>query len=1228
MVAMLRTLVLCVLWAAVLPVSQAWAACSSYKGLATINEIYRRNNGTHFIEVKLLALSLTSADYNSWTIRACRRTNVCSSSLPLSGATRTDAWLVLDNVGANNIDLDIGMDVILRDGSGNTIDYVSMEGYTQQRDGSCSLPYDSEHSDTINNTDNIYRLPDGTGDWTSTPGNSSQETKQRDNTQNLPPGAPLVSLNNIAAVQGDALEFTFTLSATYGQPISISYQTQNDTARAGIDYVATSGTLTIPAGATTATISVPTIDTPTVGSLRMFMQITQAVNASVSGAIGIGTILDDSFIADWRMDEAAWNGTANEVRDSSGNGFHGTAAIANGSTPRPTAVTGAPAYTSGSQSTCNYGQFDATTGTIRTFGYVSISGAPTLNNSFTFTAWVRTTQPGQSGQRILVRDDAQNGWGFSLGDPGNGRIRLFNRRISSTGSVTGDGSNSACGSVFCLDTAAVITANNWFFVAVAVDTVARRVTHFVYNQAGTLLSSTSSAYTGTWLDGSGTLAIGGETIDSDEGRQASFHFKGNIDEVRIVSGALSQLGVEAMLRRVRPCAGAGISHFELNYAAPALTCAPQDVTIRACANASCTTEFTGAVNATLAPSGWVGGNVKSFSGGSASFRYQRTTVGSDNLGVSSSTPATSAPVLCRINGGAASTNCALNFVDSGLVFDIPNLIANRPSGTVKLRAVRKDNTSVACVPAFANVTRNVSFFSSYLNPGPLGRPVSRSVTLNGAAIGQNSGSATALALAFDGNGEANLNAVYTDAGQMQVNATYTGSAATNDAGLLMEGSDQFVSRPAGFCVTTAANCAAGDITCPVFARAGRNFNVSIKAVGWESDTDTDLCSGPNGETPNYAQSAIPLSLSLVSPGSGAVGTLSTPQYNHTASVSATNTVSTAISEVGVFRLTASPPAYLGESIPAATSANIGRMIPDYFSLAQVRTGFFSPGCVAGGTPFAWIGQALTWSVTPQTHITAHAFGGAVTRNYTIAPYQRLGVGGVNTAVPLSDNVALGTNASLLPVSVVPQPGSLAVESPGVLSYTWSHLDTLRYIKSPSAAVAPFTPSLTWQMNAVTDADGVLASGVPLSFNPSMTFEMRYGRLRLENAFGPEITPLVVPLQTQYFNGTSYVLNAADSCWTYNTSAEAAVSGSLTSIVPNSPLAATLSGGMPPAGKALTLAAPGSGNTGTVNLTYNVPDYLKFDWNQDGVDDDNPTATATFGLYRGHDRIIFWREVEN
>jgi MSHA biogenesis protein MshQ len=65
-------------------------------------------------------------------------------------------------------------------------------------------------------------------------------------------------------------------------------------------------------------------------------------------------------------------------------------------------------------------------------------------------------------------------------------------------------------------------------------------------------------------------------------------------------------------------------------------------------------------------------------------------------------------------------------------------------------------------------------------------------------------------------------------------------------------------------------------------------------------------------------------------------------------------------------------------------------------------------------------------------------------------------------------------------------------------------------------------------------------------------------------------------------------------------------------------------------RAMTLMAPGASNRGTIDIEYDIYSWLKYDWNWNGVDTktlgENPTASATFGLFRGNDRIIYQREV--
>ena len=361
-------------------------------------------------------------------------------------------------------------------------------------------------------------------------------------------GAPIVASSFVIPQWSPALSYTGNLSMLSGSA-TISSATQTWLGSTTANTTTTAKTVTF---------------TNVVGDANGQI-IFKIVDASLPGVSQTKTItLPSCLLADWRMDEPSWTGVSNEVKDSSGNGNHGTAKIAAGSTPVPTSLSGTPAYTSGTQSTCNYGQFDSTTGTTRTYTYVELSNMPTLPSSFTFAAWIRSTNATAQHQRILVRDDADNGWGLSLADgTGSNKLRFFNRNITNTGTVTGQGTNPSCG-VFCLDTNAVVSTNAWNFIAASIDTAGKKITLYVYNASGTLLAKTSSSFSGTWADGSGKAAIGGETSSSSEGRQTSWHFLGNIDEVQVYSGVRSQSEIETDLIRVRACPTTSITPAKFN----------------------------------------------------------------------------------------------------------------------------------------------------------------------------------------------------------------------------------------------------------------------------------------------------------------------------------------------------------------------------------------------------------------------------------------------------------------------------------------------------------------------------------------------------------------------------------------------------------------------------------------------------------------------------------------
>ena len=89
-------------------------------------------------------------------------------------------------------------------------------------------------------------------------------------------------------------QFTVTLSAASGLAVAVGYSTSNATATAGADYTASNGTLTIAAGATTATFNVGVLaDSLDEANETVTLTLSSATNASISDATGTLTITDD-----------------------------------------------------------------------------------------------------------------------------------------------------------------------------------------------------------------------------------------------------------------------------------------------------------------------------------------------------------------------------------------------------------------------------------------------------------------------------------------------------------------------------------------------------------------------------------------------------------------------------------------------------------------------------------------------------------------------------------------------------------------------------------------------------------------------------------------------------------------------------------------------------------------------------------------------------------------------
>ncbi|PKM15268.1 MAG: hypothetical protein CVV12_09670 [Gammaproteobacteria bacterium HGW-Gammaproteobacteria-2] len=161
---------------------------------------------------------------------------------------------------------------------------------------------------------------------------------------------------------------------------------------------------------------------------------------------------------------------------------------------------------------------------------------------------------------------------------------------------------------------------------------------------------------------------------------------------------------------------------------------------------------------------------------------------------------------------------------------------------------------------------------------------------------------------------------------MNLHAQHVGSGS--EAGLILEGADLFVSRPAGLAVFSPAAplCASIDASCPLFTKAGADFPLTVQAACWVSDGDADFSDNP--VTPNFQQTPITLSAALLAPSPGVAGTLAIANAGVAAADAGSVTLNQQYSEVGVIRIDANAGNYLGTGDLLGSTLPLGRFSPD------------------------------------------------------------------------------------------------------------------------------------------------------------------------------------------------------------------------------------------------------------------------------------------------------------
>ena len=375
---------------------------------------------------------------------------------------------------------------------------------------------------------------------------------------------------------------------------------------------------------------------------------------------------------------------------------------------------------------------------------------------------------------------------------------------------------------------------------------------------------------------------------------------------------------------------ASIDHFRFDFVEKtAQSCSAQAVTLKACANRTCTETYNRPITAELASQPgmkWQGGSEINFIGTTKLFL--ENIPGAAKLEIIKSIPSSALyqETLCQIGGGGYSaSNCTINYSATGKTFklSIPDAYAGE-SVTALLEPQEQ------CQALYKNIGKNVVFTTQALEPAKRVNTPALQLTHEGKEYNLSPDKPTDnIKIQFDAQGQGRVALLYPEAGVNRITVT---ESATK-----ISGSANLVAVPKGLCVTTNSQCVTNDAKCSPFVAAGADFDLQITAHGVPS-LNQKLCTMPALQ--NYVQ-GVALSAMLLAPTGGQVGTLGVSHYMHNLTEDTNlvregkNVVQQSINEVGVFNITANPEgSYHGSTkeTAAGTSAAIGRFYPSRFEL--------------------------------------------------------------------------------------------------------------------------------------------------------------------------------------------------------------------------------------------------------------------------------------------------------
>lgn len=926
-----------------------------------------------------------------------------------------------------------------------------------------------------------------------------------------------------------------------------------------------------------------------------------------------------SLLADFHFDECSWSsGVANSVLDSSGNNYHAT-------------PYGASTFSGGKL----YRAADLTPNGIT--DYLSFNTA-ILNGrtNFSVALWFKTAVT-KTQQELLQA--------LGTSSPSYDDVEIYLRNSSEVVVNVRDSAD------LVYSVGKTLTDNSWHHLAFT------RYGNIGCLYIDGLLDECKSTYATTALTLRSGAFLSGQEQDAYGGSfTTAQNFVGYLDELKFFNGTLGASHVVSIYNNesagknydgtARVASGCGIDHIRILHDGAGQTCAPETVTLQACADSACTTLYGGSmtVDLTSPASGWSVDPV-TFTGGTASVLLSRTTAGSLTLGATATAPTASGATRCYIG---ATQDCVINFSSSAACFD-----AVEPGRSVSTPIYTKLANGLFVLDVLA-------LSSSVTNPyaGTVSVALVDPAAASGNCADANAGLLAEQVYTYTAadNGRKAFNFIYPNAAKnVRVRVRDTSINVPNCS------ADNFAIRPAtlSLATTTPLDPAANRLP------AGEDFNLTatpLDAAATAAVINTGYTGQPVVDATRVVDHSTPApqpvgaaltwnNPTLPAPGAAAAGGFPQStggavsnlfQYQDVGTITFTvdavkDTGFTAVDQVtGV--VAGVDHGLTGDCVAASTSNTLsgglygcyvgsaglgplGRFYPHHFSVDAN----FSPACAAGGYTYMdddALGVTLEVKAQSKANAVATRY---VTPASTYVPVAALGVTLLNGGSP-TDLLAR------LSQPVVPARNWTAGVYSGSATYRFDARNLAVPVVDGAYDSLRFHVTVTDPVDDVkiTQLNGIVSP--PVSVVDSAATRVRFGRLWLGNAYGSEKRSLALPYEAQYWNGNAFVKNTLDSC-TALTAANIGIGNYKGNINgTNLPATAISLGSFSGGAGSVVLAAPNVAGSADVVVRLSgaldmcpawLPAYpagtplslgwLRGKWCGSAYDQD-PVARATFGIF--------------